>query len=383
MKKKLAIIGKGTAGCYALSHFMRWTDWDIDLIHDPDIKPQAVGEGSDLILPASLNEQFDFSYTDLHDIDGSLKLGIRKINWNGSNDYIHTFPAPNSSMHFNAYKLQQYLIDRYIDDDRLNIVENAVNFDDIDADYVMDCSGKPPNYDAYTVLDSIPVNSVYVTQCFWDKIDFQYTLTIARPYGWVFGIPLANRCSIGYMYNNTISTLAEVKEDVNEIFKQFNLTPSDKTSNFSFKNYYKTHNYDTRICYNGNASFFLEPMEATSISTMDKVQRAAYDIWHNVIDCEKANGQYNKYLKEVEAMIMLHYYAGSKFSTKFWEFAKERAITVMEKAVKDDDFVNIIVNSKKLTTENRKLRYASWHLISYYQNLTNLNLYDKFEVIDT
>jgi len=54
MKKKLAIIGKGTAGCYALSHFMRWTDWEIDLIHDPDIKPQAVGEGSDLVLPASL-----------------------------------------------------------------------------------------------------------------------------------------------------------------------------------------------------------------------------------------------------------------------------------------------------------------------------------------
>jgi tryptophan halogenase len=381
MKKKLAIIGKGTAGCYALSHFMRWTDWEIDLIHDPDIKPQAVGEGSDLVLPASLNEQFDFSYTDLCDIDGSLKLGIRKINWNGSNDFIHTFPAPNSSMHFNACKLQQYLIDRYADNDRMTIVEDKVDSDRIDADYIMDCSGKPENYDDYTVLSSIPVNSVYVTQCYWDRVDFQYTLTIARPYGWVFGIPLANRCSIGYMYNNTINTLEEVKEDVKEIFKQFNLNPSDTTSNFSFKNYYKKQNYDVRTCYNGNASFFLEPMEATSISTMDKIQRAAYDIWHDRIALETATDNYTKYLKEVEAMIMLHYYAGSKFDTKFWDFAKERANIVMEEAIKDQDFAKIIFNSKNPTEQTRQHRYASWHLISYTQNLTNLGLYNKFEFL--
>ena len=284
-------------------------------------------------------------------------------------------------MHFNACKLQQYLIDRYADNDRMTIVEDKVDSDRIDADYIMDCSGKPENYDDYTVLSSIPVNSVYVTQCYWDRVDFQYTLTIARPYGWVFGIPLANRCSIGYMYNNTINTLEEVKEDVKEIFKQFNLNPSDTTSNFSFKNYYKKQNYDVRTCYNGNASFFLEPMEATSISTMDKIQRAAYDIWHDRIALETATDNYTKYLKEVEAMIMLHYYAGSKFDTKFWDFAKERANIVMEEAIKDQDFAKIIFNSKNPTEQTRQHRYASWHLISYTQNLTNLGLYNKFEFL--
>jgi len=381
MKKKLAIIGKGTAGCYALSHFMRWTDWDIDLIHDPDIKPQAVGEGSDLILPKSLNEQFDFSYTDLANVDGSLKLGIRKINWNGSNDFIHTFPAPNSSMHFNAYKLQQYLIDKYKNNARLNILEHKTDNENIDADFIMDCSGRPASYDDYTILNSIPVNSVYVTQCYWERIDFQYTLTIARPYGWVFGIPLANRCSIGYMYNNTINTLEEVKEDVKEIFKQFGLTPSDTTNSFSFKNYFKNQNYGPRTCFNGNASFFLEPMEATSIATMDTVQRAAYDLWHNNISCETVTSNYIKYLKEVEAMIMLHYYAGSIFDTNFWKFAKERAITVMEEALKDNNFATIIASSRVPTYENRQLWHATWHLMSYHQNLTNLDLYSKFEVI--
>ena len=58
------------------------------------------------------------------------------------------------------------------------------------------------------------------------------------------GIPLQNRCSIGYMYNNKINSLEEVKEDVKNIFEEFNLQPSETTNAFSFKNYYRNTNFE-------------------------------------------------------------------------------------------------------------------------------------------
>ena len=32
--KKITIIGRGTAGCVAVTHFLRWTDWEIDWVFD-------------------------------------------------------------------------------------------------------------------------------------------------------------------------------------------------------------------------------------------------------------------------------------------------------------------------------------------------------------
>jgi len=390
-KKKLAVIGAGTAGCYALSHFMKWTDWDIVLYHDTHTKPQKVGEGSDVTLPQDLYQHFGFTYDDLPAIEGSLKLGIRKINWHGTNDFKHALSAPNLAMHFNASKLQKFIIDQYKDNKRLTIIDQNINHSDIDADFIMDCSGRPKDYDEYNLLDSIPVNSVYVTQCYWDKIDFlsfePYTLTIARPHGWVFGVPLTSRCAIGYMYNNNISTLDEVKEDVSVIFKDYNLTPSTTTNNFSFKTYYRKQNFDSRVAYNGNASFFLEPLEATAITAMAVIQRTAFDIWNGKHSVEFGNHLYHKRMTQIENIIMSHYYAGSIFDTNFWKYANERGTTKMKDAISDPAFMHIINVSKKYSKPNSFVdkfddsipHYGTWSPSNFADNFENFDLYKKFD----
>ena len=58
--KKISIIGRGTAGCLAVAHFLHFTDWPIDFYYDNQIKPQAVGEGSNLTLPMRLNQTINF-----------------------------------------------------------------------------------------------------------------------------------------------------------------------------------------------------------------------------------------------------------------------------------------------------------------------------------
>ena len=322
--KKIAIIGAGTAGCYSVGYFLYKTDWNIDWYFDPTIKPQAVGEGSTLHFPFTLFQQFKFDYKDLKQVKGTHKVGIRKINWGKVNhDFTHIFPPGSVGYHFNANELQAWILNKVKSNSRVKILnEKITDHNSIDSDYIMDCSGKPSDYTDYTMVDCIPVNSVYVTQCFWDYPTFNYTLAEAKEHGWVFGIPLENRCSIGYMYNNTISSLEQVKEDVKSIFADNSLTPSDTTNSFSFKNYYRKKNFDKRVAYNGNASFFLEPLEATSILTMHYIHNYALDLWNNVYPVNVTNHNYSILLKEVTNVIMLNYARGSAYDSDFWRFAQ-------------------------------------------------------------
>jgi hypothetical protein len=369
--KKIAIIGRGTAGCYAASHFLRWTDWEIDWYFDPKISPQAVGEGSTLDFPKDLDLNLGFNVSELESIYGTAKAGIKKVNWGPGKEFVHTFPGGHVGYHFNAVLLQEWIISKLKTNRRVAFFEKNVTADVVDADYVMDCSGKPSNFDKFTMSEYIPVNSVHVTQCFWEGVKFQYTLTIARPYGWVFGIPLLNRCSIGYMYNNNINTLEEVKEDVKQIFKDYNLTPSDTTNSFSFKNYYRNVNYEGRVAYNGNTSFFLEPLEATSINFMNRNQRRAFDYWHFNKSLEETNKEYSDEIKEIENVIMLHYAAGSIYETKFWEEAQQRGYK---------NFLSLLMNPRFreiLNTPDESMHYGTWNKRSFHQNLPALDLFNK------
>lgn len=369
MTKRVAIIGRGTAGCYAVSHFYRWSDWDIDWYFDNKIKPQAVGEGSTLDFPRDLYLNMDFNIGELESIYGTLKAGIKKTGWGPGHEYIHTFPGGQAGYHFNAVMLQDWIIKYFQDRRRVRIHERNITHDQIDCNYIMDCSGKPENYDDFIMSEYIPVNSVYVTQCFWEGAKFLYTLAIARPYGWVFGIPLLNRCSIGYMYNNTINTLEEVKEDVKQIFDDYNLTPSDTTNAFSFKNYYRKQNYQGRVAYNGNASFFLEPLEATSINLMNRNQRRAYDTWFGNKFQMQANDEYHQDIAEIENVIMLHYASGSQFDTEFWHYAQQRGQKNFPSLLASPRFKAILAGQ-----ESESASYGTWNRTSFKQNLPNLGL---------
>jgi hypothetical protein len=221
--------------------------------------------------------------------------------------------------------LQQRLKDIY--KDNLKFIETSVKLLDlVDSDYIIDCRGKPSQLNDFVESEYIPVNSVYVTQCHWEYSRFPYTLAIARPYGWVFGIPLQNRCSVGYLYNNKINTLEEIQEDVKIVFKDYNLTPSSTTNAFDFQNYQRKLNWTGRIAYNGTASFFLEPIEATSLYCINQINQISVDLFKNKISLQEVNDIYKNLIGGAETVIMLHYLAGSQWNTEFWQYAKERAI---------------------------------------------------------
>lgn len=376
--KKIAIIGRGTVGCMAVAHYLRWTDWDISWIYDPAILPASVGEGTTLVLPRSLDANLRFDSVDLDTIGSTVKTGIFKQNW-GGNTFTHSFPVGAVGIHFNAVAFQDYIFKQISKDARVTLVEDNVLPDEVDADYVMVCTGTPKDFTQYETINHIPVNACYVSQCAWEYARFDHTLTIARPYGWVFGIPLKHRCSIGYLYNENITSIEEVKKDVETVLKEYKLVP-DAQRHIQFKNYYRKNNFSDRVIYNGNSSFFLEPLEATSTTFADNIIRYGFDVWNNKLSVAQAEQQYLEIVSSTESMIAMHYMAGSCFDTDFWTYAKALGGSKIKK-----DFINntefakvvgyILDNNSKFDEYHKDV--GTWSSRSYLQNINGLGLTEK------
>lgn len=393
--KRITVLGRGTAGAISAAYFAKMSpEIELTWVYDPNIPTQAVGEGLNLTPIKVLDYSLDFCHYQLQLLDGTFKTGIFKDGWGETgNSFMHTFRPPIVSYHINALKLQDYIFQQLKEDADCNIkfVEDNVQSNNIDADLVIDCSGRPKSFDDFVIVDEIPVNSVYVTQCFWDNPKFQYSLTNAAKHGWYFGIPLQNRCSIGYLYNNKISTLEEVKEDVQHVFEKYGLTPSDKTNSFSFGNYYRKINYVDNIVYNGNASFFLEPLEATTLGFVCDVLIKANMILNGSATHKQANDYYQRLINENIQMISLHYYSGSKFKSPFWDFAQEKSEKYIKQCLyppnkdtknKFRDILEISLNINS-TKESKNIAYnsnfghGSWSIDSYYQNIEGLGIREK------
>ena len=378
MTKKIAIIGRGTAGAISASHFSTYMDdCEIEWHYDPSIPVQSVGEGSTPQLVSHLYNTLNFNYLDRDEIDCTSKVGIYKSGWGKGDDFMHQFFPPMIGFHFNAISLQNFIHERV--KDRVKIVEQNIGVgSQLDADYVVDCSGKPSVLEDFHESKYMAVNSAYVTQCYWDKPTFDYTLTIARPWGWVFGVPLQNRCSIGYLYNKDITDLEVIKDDVQEVFETYGLTPSDKTNSLSFKNYFRKQNFFDRVFYNGNTSFFLEPMEATSIATMDFVNIRGMEVFNNTLAVEDANEQYQRWLSRIETIICLHYFAGSKYNTEFWKYAKDRANECISNTVKTDprfkDIVEYSINANSRNRCDPAVDWGYWESSSFCENIYGMGI---------
>lgn len=379
--KKLTVVGRGTVGCFTVAHFLRWTDWEIEWMSDPEIKPTAVGEGTTLKIPENLFENVNFMNSDMHEVYATPKLGIWKRGWGKTgSEFYHSFPAGRTGMHFNAVVLQEYLYNKLIKNPRVVVKEsNVTSYDDLDSDFVMVCTGSPSDEDLNNYFDirhNIPVDSCVVFQCPWNYPIFNYTATFAKSHGWVFGIPLTNRCAIGYLYNRNFATEDEVERDAQDILQQFDLIPAS-INKIKFNNYIRKRNYNRKVCYNGNASFFLEPLEATSTTTADDVNRMAWDMWMCNITPDDANKKYKTMMDSVESMICLHYISGSCYKNKFWDHAKKISRKkIQEQFAYKTEFYQIVKGSleSKSDLDVFYKDVGTWNIPSYKTNIESLGI---------
>ena len=367
MENTLSIIGRGTVGYLNALKFSN-LGYNINWYQDPHISPLSVGEGADLSLSHFLSTELKFSYEDLIEIGGHHKHGIEKINWS-KDTFTHWFELGRSSIHINATNLQDFIIDKIAP--KVNIIKKNVKYNELES-YIIDCSGKSPPLEERNPTP-IPVDSAYVTQCLWDKPKFSKTLCIAQEHGWVFLIPLQNRCSVGYLYNSNFSNIEIIKTSVTGIFNQYNLIPTEG-KNLSFDNFYRKSNFRGKFTYNGNSSFFLEPIEATSLNTAIAVIKQTDLLLKQEVSVGTANKRYKNFLEETIDVVMLHYLVDPPFNSPFWEMANKKSIDWFTKRYKEYPRINII-------TQEGEYDYSTWYQESFKQNLKGLNLYKKLNQI--
>ena len=342
---KITVLGRGNAGCLTALYYSYYTrnqkDIHIELIHDPDIPPEKVGQATVLEPPGLLWKALGINWYD-NPIDATPKLGILYENWGKKNHkFFHPFPLNDITLHYTPSKLQDVILES----EYFNVEEKHINdYNQIDSDFIFDCRGRHTNKqdDYYNLIN--PVNSVLLGESNSKECDINWTRAVATPDGWTFVIPKTTQnTSYGYLYNDKITSTEEASANFEKLF-DFSKGEIEKKTSLKFNNYIaKRPIIDDRIILGGNRLFFLEPLEATAIQAyLFWAQRTFWWIIDKRSNPNFATQELYKYTTQLQNFILWHYVFGSKYNTPFWRYAQEFTIN-------DDEFHKIVFAIKKFS----------------------------------
>lgn len=344
---RIAVLGGGTAGTMAAVH-IGWAFPEAELVHvvDSRIPIIGVGESSTPAVPRWLSQVGGPSFAELRERCGStLKRAGRFERWGTRHaSFLHRFqPAGEVAYHFDAGRLVEVLGER-IRGERIDAHATAIESDGrsatvvldggrrIPCDYVLDARGLPSHDDPDRVpLSCIPTNAALVQ--FTSPIgDPEVTRNVARPHGWVFIIPLADRTGAGYVHDATRSSRAEVEADFEALLREEDLAPIGERRLLRFPSFARRTTFDGALMRVGNAASFTEPLEALTIGTA-VFQLRSFTQWvrgtagepRRAPDPARLRG-FNEgllsFARRNAVFLAWHYSAGSPWRTPFWDHAR-------------------------------------------------------------
>lgn len=399
MTTKVAVIGKGNSACYSLIWLLNHVLYDskeqieIEVYHDPSIEIFGAGESTTLEIAKKLGQITGVNFYNqkyLEELNITPKFGIQYENW--GNNFFSQFSFGTHTFHMSTKDFSNFVIDYSSRFPFVKVVEkNIENPEKVDADYVFDCRGFSCKKDI-TRINSIPVNSVHITNIQLNEpICFERTFTkhIATPHGWVFVIPLRNRLSIGHLYNSTISSEEDVireKQSIiqNELSEINRIEINRINRSISFESFYTKNIFDGRTIKLGNNSYFLEPLEANTLSLVSRGLNLMTEYLQ--VNYENKLCQYEKNLiidkinqlnedsvKETVNMINLHYMISPKNKTKFWKHAYHLSFNHLKKS--EDRFKDLIYSAtNRLNLNTRNQDYGTLSLSNYSLFLHHNNI---------
>lgn len=357
---KISIIGRGNAGCISAMFFSHHrnivnTKVEIELLYDSKIPPVPTGQGTTLDFPGLLFESFNSGYTDR--FPTTMKTGIMYENFGSKqNKIFHHFPAGQYSLHFEPKQFQDFVCSNL----KVNfkeVDENIQDYNEIDSDYIIDCRGTPKDFTGYDNLIN-PLNCALLGFLPKKENDVKYTRSIAHKNGWCFYIPLPDKTSLGYVFNNNITSVEDAKKDFAE---SFGVEKVNRV--FPFSQYIaKEPIIDNRIFLNGNRLFFLEPLEATAMGTYILSNRFYFDFMFNNKDKREVYSEIKDYITKIQDFILWHYSTGSIYDTVFWKHAKD--VWNKHDKVNIEKIIKIVKGMSEADVEKSrsdiKIPYAQW-----------------------
>jgi tryptophan 7-halogenase len=335
-KKRIAILGAGSAGMLSLTFMCAWlgNDWEVVSIHDPSKPILGIGESTNGTFLTLLQQGtgFHLGYPeDMARLDATLKFGSKFMDWR-EHHWVNPLLDGNMSIHFNNFGLKEFVLERMQErhsskfrllegevqgmDDKGTHVDVFVNGETHAFHYVMDCMGFPANYDAYTMSTCSPVNHCLIHSI--NNFEFEpHTDHLAHEHGWMFGVPLQTRKTFGYMYNDTITPKETAQRDMMRLLNVNELSGKE----YIFNSYYVNEVVEGRICKNGNKALFFEPLVANSMFIYINTIHMFYDYMMGFSTREKANASFLYLIQAMEDTISYYYMGGSTHTSAFWDAA--------------------------------------------------------------
>ena len=357
--RKIAVIGRGTAGSLAAANVTRQLagdEFELHHIYDSRIPIIGVGEGSWPSLVHELHELTNMSHETIQQrLRGTRKYGVAFEGWGQVNqNFTHFFSPQQVSYGYHLSEdllvdiLQESIRAHHIDANVVSLTrtENGaeVAFDSHAAeryDLVFDARGFPREIsnEEHIDISFIPTNTAVIRRCpsiiedsrTGPVLRHTYTRAIARSHGWVFVIPLTVHTSYGYIFNRKLTSLDEVEADFDKLLEEDQVTEFEKRAVLQFPNFVHRQIYDGAIARIGNAAAFMEPLEATAIVT---AQLQIAMVLHMRLNrkIESLDGDtpvVNRFLRNnllcTGLFVGWHYSNGSIHDTEFWRHARDFA----------------------------------------------------------
>jgi hypothetical protein len=366
MKRKIAVVGAGSAGLLSAAHLTTWLDesWELCAIHNPDKKILGIGESTNGGFISLLEKATNFSFANAEDLaalDATIKYGSKFKNWR-KESWVNPLLSGNIAIHFNNRRFKDFVFERLLKlwPKQFSILEADVreiqSFADharvisdrgpLEFDYVVDCTGTPSSFDGYTMSDC-----TLVDRCLVHTVhDYEYepfTDHIATRDGWMFGVPLNGYKSYGYLYSQAFSETSAAEAEMRRLLGAPQLEAGSYDARYSFRCYYANELISGRVCKNGNRALFFEPLLANSMFLYVFALRLIFDHVVSAQDAGRCNARFVKGVQEMEDVITYYYQGGSTFQSDFWKAASERARARLAKRPVFLDYMRTLADYKK------------------------------------
>jgi hypothetical protein len=386
MKRRIAIVGAGSAGLLTAAHFSTWLDrsWQVVLIHDPKKEILTIGESTNGAFINVLERGTNFSLAreeDLKALDATLKFGSKFRGWR-QHTWINPLLSGNIAIHFNNKRFKDFMVERLsrLWGEQFQVLETNVrevqNFSDKvrlvtnegpeDFHFVVDCTGMPSDYTGYTLSDCTLIDRCWIHTV--SEYEYEpFTDHIATKNGWMFGVPLRGHKTYGYLYNQGMTSDEEAAQDMKQALGISQLEPGAYDAQYSFRCYHANELISGRVAKNGNRALFFEPLLANSIFVYIYAARLIYDHFVAGQDVTRCNAHFCKAVREMEDVISYYYKGGSSYDSEFWRAASASAAARLQQRTEFWEYAAILRNLKSQGTMFSGAPYAfsphTWHLV--------------------
>lgn len=302
------------------------------------------------------------------------------------------------AMHFDAKLLANYLrlvgekrgvirkegiVDKIFNDEDGYIYKIKTKKEEIDTDFVFDCSGfkrliignhYKTQWKSYS--DILPVKKAIPFFLEMDKEIPPYTEAIAMDYGWMWKIPLQHRYGCGYAFDSNLISDEDAIKEINNFLGFEPQYPRKEKGAFNFSPGCFEKIWINNCLSVGLSSGFLEPLEATSImQTIFTLKRFMTDkqnlYTRNNLIKEKFNNFYLNETEEIVDFLYLHY-TTNKNNTTFWE-----NFTTNNKMSEKISYVLKVFKDKVLSDSFDLFKNTIFYAANYYYVLVGNKLIDN------